>query len=127
VAASLQRWLGLHQTDGGAYDFFTLQADMMCNFILDQAKRPERAAKFHDLKVSDRPDLSGGIEYVDSARHATYVKKSVFKKYSDKLMRRFKWKAFGTMLPPGDVREAQRSARLRSRPNTARRTSSSAT
>ena len=127
MAASLQRCLGLHQTDGGAYDFFTLQADMMCNFILDQAERPEQAAKFHDLKRSDRPDLSGGIEYVDSARHATYVKKSVFKKYSDKLMRRFKWKAFGTMLPPGDVREAQRSARLRSRPNTARRTSSSAT
>ena len=92
--------LGLHQTDGGAYDFFTLQADMMCNFILDQEQRPEEAAKFHQLKKNDRPNLSGGIHYVDSARHATYVKKSVFKAYSDKLMRRFKWKAFGTMEPP---------------------------
>ena len=92
--------LGLHQTDGGAYDFFTLQADMMCNFILDQAQRPEQAAKFHELKKNDRPNLSGGIQYVDSARHATYVKKSVFKTYSDKLMRKFRWKSFGTMHPP---------------------------
>jgi cation diffusion facilitator CzcD-associated flavoprotein CzcO len=98
--------LGLHQTDGGAYDFFTLQADMMCNFILDQEKRPKLAAKFRALKKSDRPDLSGGIQYVDSARHATYVKKSVFKAYSDKLMRRFRWKSFGTDSPPSDVEVA---------------------
>jgi cation diffusion facilitator CzcD-associated flavoprotein CzcO len=98
--------LGLHQTDGGAYDFFTLQADMMCNFILDQEQRPKLAAKFHALKKSDRPNLSGGIEYVDSARHATYVKKSVFKAYSDKLMRRFKWKSFGTDSPPREIEVA---------------------
>lgn len=98
--------LGLHQTDGGAYDFFTLQADMMCNFILDQEQRPKLAAKFRALKKSDRPDLSGGIQYVDSARHATYVKKSVFKAYSDKLMRRFKWKSFGTASPPSEVEVA---------------------
>jgi len=92
--------LGLHQTDGGAYDFFTMQADMMCNFILDQDTQPERAAKFHALKAMDRPNLKGGIEYVDSARHATYVKRSVFHRYSNKLMRKFKWKAFGTLYPP---------------------------
>lgn len=112
--------LGLHQTDGGAYDFFTLQADMMCNFILDQDQRPEEAAKFHELKKNDRPNLSGGIRYVNSARHATYVKKSVFKAYSDKLMRRFKWKAFGTMEPPttdpGVVVGAKASAKRGSAP-----------
>ena len=83
--------------------------------------------KFHALKKSERPNLSGGIEYVDSARHATYVKKTVFKKYSDKLMRRFKWKAFGMMVPPGDARAPQRSPRSKSRPSAARRTSSRAT
>ena len=119
--------LGLHQTDGGAYDFFTLQADMMCNFILDQRSRPDQAAKFRALKAGDRPNLSGGIAYVDSARHATYVKKSVFKKYSDKLMRRFGWKSFGTMQPPRPEAATQRSPRSKSRPSAARRTSSSAT
>ena len=91
--------LGLHQTDGGAYDFFTLQADMMCNFILDQDQRPEKAAKFHELKKDDRPNLSGGIQYVDSARHATYVKKSVFKAYSNKVMRKFGWKSLAVRRP----------------------------
>ena len=113
--------LGLHQTDGGAYDFFSLQADMMCNFILDQDSRPEQAKRFHDLKKSDRPDLSGGINYVESARHATYVNKAAFRRYSTRIMRRFGWKAFGTMLPP-----IQRNARSSSRPRAERRTSSSA-
>jgi len=92
--------LGLHQTDGGAYDFFTLQADMMCNFILDQEQRPKQATKFHELKRNDRPNLSGGIHYVDSARHATYVKKSVFRAYSNKVMRKFGWKSFTEVPKP---------------------------
>jgi hypothetical protein len=98
--------LGLHQTDGGAYDFFTLQADMMCNFILDQEQRPKRAAKFHELKKNDRPNLSGGIHYVDSARHATYVKKSVFKAYSNKVMRKFAWKSFTDLSEPSAERDS---------------------
>ncbi len=103
--------LGLHQTDGGAYDFFTLQADMMCNFILDQEQRPKRAAEFQALKNVDRPNLSGGIRYVDSPRHATYAKKSVFKRYSDKIMRRFDWKPFGTMFAPEATGERAETAR----------------
>ena len=87
---------------------------------------PGQITKFHALKASDHPNLSGGISYVDSARHATYVKKSVFKKYSDKLMRRFGWKSFGTMHPPGPDVTSQRSPRSKPRPSTARRTSSSA-
>jgi cation diffusion facilitator CzcD-associated flavoprotein CzcO len=86
--------LGLHQTDGGAYDFFALQADMMCNFILDQERHPARAAEFHALKATDRPNLRGGIAYVDSPRHATYVKKAVFRRYSKRLMKRFGWTSF---------------------------------
>ncbi|MEM7137361.1 MAG: NAD(P)-binding domain-containing protein [Myxococcota bacterium] len=95
--------LGLHQTDGGAYDFFALQADMMCNFILDQDGNPNRARAFHQLKASDRPDLSGGVQYVDSARHATYVKKAAFKRYCDKIMRKYDWSAFGTSEPPSTI------------------------
>ena len=61
--------LGLHQTDGGAFDFFAMQADMMVGFLLDQEARPEKAARFSARKATDRPDLSGGLRYVDSARH----------------------------------------------------------
>ncbi len=92
--------LGLHQTDGGAYDFFTLQADMMCNFILDQETNSDRAERFRELKARDYPDLSGGVDYVKSARHATYVKRATFKRYCNKLMRKYKWQAFGVSAPP---------------------------
>jgi cation diffusion facilitator CzcD-associated flavoprotein CzcO len=96
--------LGLHQTDGGAFDFFALQADMMTNFILDQRDRPERAERFRRLKRADRPDLSGGVRYVRSARHETYVKKSVFKKFCNRLMRDFGWRPFSMEDPrtPGE-------------------------
>ena len=87
--------LGLHQTDGGAFDFFAMQADMMANFILDQAREPARADRFRALKRDDRPDLSGGIRYVDSPRHATYVKKSRFRRHCERLFRDYRWRRFG--------------------------------
>ena len=87
--------LGLHQTDGGAYDFFSMQADMMTNFILDQRRAPDRAQRFSELKAAARPDLSGGVRYVKSARHATYVKKSAFKKYCERLFRDYGWSRYG--------------------------------
>jgi len=91
--------LGLHQTDGGAFDFFTMQADMMVNFILDQSRNPERAERFRRLKATDYPDLSGGIRFVKSARHATYVKKSAFRKYCQKLFRNYRWQQFSLTQP----------------------------
>jgi len=88
--------LGLHQTDGGAYDFFAFQADMMANFILDRQQNPERAEQFRCLKQRDYPELSGGIRYVKSARHETYVKRSAFKRYCERIFRRFEWRHFSS-------------------------------
>ena len=87
--------LGLHQTDGGAFDFFGLQADMMANFILDQDHDPGRARRFRELKATARPDLSGGVRYVESPRHATYVKKSAFQRYGERILHDFGWRPFG--------------------------------
>jgi len=86
--------LGLHQTDGGAFDFFATQADMMANYILDQDRAPARAERFRQLKASARPDLSGGVQYVDSPRHETYVKKAAFRRYCDRLMAAYGWSRF---------------------------------
>ncbi|MCO4745964.1 MAG: NAD(P)-binding domain-containing protein [Proteobacteria bacterium] len=89
--------LGLHQTDGGAFDFFAMQADMMANFILDKRRNPERAQRFSDLKRTDRPALNGGLRYVRSDRHATYVKKSVFKKHCERIFSDFGWQRFASV------------------------------
>jgi len=87
--------LGLHQTDGGAFDFFAMQADMMAGFLKDQDDRPEYARHFRERKANDRPDLSGGLNYVKSARHATYVRKAVFQRYCEEIFAEFGWPRYG--------------------------------
>ena len=108
--------LGLHQTDGGAFDLFALQADMMTNFLLDQQRDPARAERFRQLKATARPDLSGGRRYVDSARHETYAKKATFLRYSESLFDEFGWTRFGS----GTAEARRPSLRTRARRRGAR-------
>ena len=39
----------------------------------------------------DQPDLSGGIHFVGSARHAVYIEIAAYKKYIEKLRRSMGW------------------------------------
>ena len=73
-----------------------MAADMMCNFILDQRENPERASRFRELKRTDRPDLTGRIPFVKSARHLAHIENHAFRRYSNKLMHKLGWLAFGT-------------------------------
>lgn len=86
--------IGLHQTDGGAYGFFNLQANMIANFLIDQDRMPNRAKKFSHMKQTIVPNLSGGIQYIKSARHETYVQKKAYRKYCSKLFKSMGWKDF---------------------------------
>ncbi|HST80713.1 MAG TPA: amino acid permease [Kineosporiaceae bacterium] len=43
------------------------------------------------LKQDDHPDLRGGIRYVDSPRHATYVEARTYQAYLASLRDRFEW------------------------------------
>jgi amino acid transporter len=43
------------------------------------------------LKARDRPDLSGGIDYIDSPRHANYVESHAYQAYLAELRDRFSW------------------------------------
>ena len=44
-----------------------------------------------ELKSADRPDLSGGIDYIDSPRHANYVESHAYQEYLAELRDRFEW------------------------------------
>ena len=72
---------------------------MMGIFILDQERGPARAERLRRLKQNERPDLSGGILYVKSPRHATYVKRSAFMRHCEKIFRDFGWQRWGTSAP----------------------------
>jgi amino acid transporter len=43
------------------------------------------------LKATDQPDLRGGIQYIDSPRHANYVESHAYQSYLAQLRDRFDW------------------------------------
>lgn len=81
--------LGFMETNGGAYKLFDEMADLIARAIL--ARSNGTAAALDTLVSEDRPDLSGGIKFVGSARHATYVEIDAYRKQIKRLRKRFGW------------------------------------
>ncbi|MEN0064680.1 MAG: NAD(P)-binding domain-containing protein [Myxococcota bacterium] len=81
--------LGFMETNGGAYKLFDEMADLISQAI---ASRGEGTAdRFERLVQTDRPDLTGGIQFVGSDRHATYVEISTYRKQMARIRRRLRW------------------------------------
>lgn len=82
--------VGFAEFAGAAYTRFDEMAQMI---VIDI--RARETGQFHEefrsLKLSDFPDLSGGMTYVDSDRHATYVQVDTYVDYLAALRDRFEW------------------------------------
>lgn len=98
--------IGFEETNSGGYHLFDEMANCIANAILDRSPAAEKAARFQHETLT-RPDLSGGIRFVNSARHANYVDSHTFHKALRRLARRYGW--------PGV--DARAFAPLRARPN----------
>lgn len=83
--------LGFMETNGGAYKLFDEMADLITRTILTRAKGGREGEKINRLISTDRPDLSGGINFVGSARHATYVEIDAYRKQMNRVRKRFGW------------------------------------
>ncbi|MBO6633289.1 NAD(P)-binding domain-containing protein [Parvibaculum sp.] len=83
--------LGFMETNGGAYKLFDEMADMIARAIMVRAKGRTGAAQLDKLIATDKPDLTGGIKFVGSARHATYVEIDAYRKHMGKLRKHFGW------------------------------------
>lgn len=83
--------LGFMETNGGAYKLFDEMADLIARTILARAKGGADAQALNTLIATDRPDLSGGIKFVGSARHATYVEIDAYRKQMTRLRKRLRW------------------------------------
>jgi amino acid transporter len=82
--------LGLIEFAGAAYARF----DEMAQTVLIDLRARETGVhrtELLELKHADRPDLTGGIAYVDSARHANYVHYDTYVNYLADLRDRFGW------------------------------------
>ncbi len=65
--------IGLFETDGSLFPVVSKQAALVASVIVAQRNGLDRAAWFERQRTGARPDLSGGIKYLASQRHAFYV------------------------------------------------------
>ena len=56
-----------------------------------RAEGGKKAKAFDRFVATDKPDLTGGIRFVGSARHATYVEIAAYRKHMKKVRRKFGW------------------------------------
>jgi len=94
--------LGFLVTNAGAYEDFDRLATMIACYARDRVEAPERAARFRDHVAADRPDLSGGLRFIASARHATYCEHDAFRRAVERTRKRMGWPALraGTLATP---------------------------
>ena len=83
--------LGFMETNGGAYKLFDEMADLIARTILVRAEGGRQAEAVNRLIATDRPDLTGGIKFVGSSRHATYVEIDAYRKQMRRIRKRFGW------------------------------------
>ena len=83
--------LGMMETNGGAYKLFDQMADLIAHGIMVRAEGDKKAKSFDRFVATDKPDLTGGIHFVGSARHATYVEIAAYRKHMKKVRRKFGW------------------------------------
>ncbi|MGN9761966.1 flavin-containing monooxygenase [Streptomyces sp. SD31] len=90
--------VGFVETNSGAYQLFDSQAQLIASFIRDARAGLPTAERFARMIRSDRPDLSGGLRFVDSPRHTGYVHSEAFVKYLGTVAEGMGWRTSG--LPP---------------------------
>jgi cation diffusion facilitator CzcD-associated flavoprotein CzcO len=87
--------VGFVETNSAAYRLFDAQAQMIAGFIQDGRHKLLNADRFAQMIRSDRPDLSGGLKFVDSPRHKGYVDSGAFVKYLGKVAATMGWRTEG--------------------------------
>jgi cation diffusion facilitator CzcD-associated flavoprotein CzcO len=74
--------VGHFEADGGAYPLVSKQATLIALLARAHARSPDATRAWIDrLTAGRRPDLSGGVRYVNSPRHANYAQFETYEKY----------------------------------------------
>ena len=83
--------LGYLETNSSAYTLFDHVSNVVAQHLRDQEQRPERARAFARMMATDDTPLTGGIKFVDSARHRNYVDATAYKKHLAQVRREMGW------------------------------------
>ena len=79
---------GFVEADGAAFPLISLQAELIGAYLTQRTHDPDRWQKFRNQCKNDRPDLSGGIKHLATARHAYYTQSHLYAKVLEKAFRR---------------------------------------
>jgi cation diffusion facilitator CzcD-associated flavoprotein CzcO len=82
---------GFMETNGGAYKMFDEMADFVANAIATRGAGGTWAQTLNTLIATEQLDLTGGIKFAASARHATYVDSTTYRAQLRKLRTRMGW------------------------------------
>jgi Flavin-binding monooxygenase-like len=83
--------LSFIETNSGAYRLFDILAQTTASYLAGQLKGSDCADRMDKMIHSDTPDLSGGIRFLDTPRHAGYADSDALKAYIAKLNRKLGW------------------------------------
>lgn len=96
--------VGFVETNSGAYQLFDQQAHMIAHYIAANRDAQASAQEFNKLLATDKPDLSGGIDFISSPRHQGYVDSATYQNYLRELAAQLNWKLTS---PPPPLRTAK--------------------
>ena len=80
--------VGLFETDGAAYPIVSKQAALIAALIRAENESPAAVEWFRRLRSRPQPDLHGGIHYLKSQRHATYVQYDEYVHFLEKTLKK---------------------------------------
>jgi hypothetical protein len=83
--------IGYLDQNSSAFKLFDTQALTLASYFKAQLDGSSSADQFDQLIQRDEPDLSGGIQFVKSDRHAVYLDARSFTQYLDTLRTRMNW------------------------------------
>lgn len=79
------------EVNSSAYTLFDRVANLVASHLADLRDNPDRAARFREFVTHDRPDLSGGVRFVDSPRHANYVEVRAYRRNLRRVAKEMGW------------------------------------
>jgi cation diffusion facilitator CzcD-associated flavoprotein CzcO len=83
--------LGHFESDGGAYPLVSRQSELVALLAKSDAMSPGPTRQWLERLISShRPDLTGGVRYVQSIRHANYAQFETYEAYLTGLIRRIR-------------------------------------
>jgi cation diffusion facilitator CzcD-associated flavoprotein CzcO len=85
--------IGFTETNSGAYGHFDGLAQLVAAHLADRRDDPAAYRRFRSMVEHERPDLSGGIRFDDSPRHAGYVDADALTAFRREVMGRMGWRA----------------------------------